>query len=431
MRAFGRRGQEKGQTRTFHPRSAADMIRIDRGETMDTFEPPKYLSSLIATINDGAKAAQTAAFALLVLGLYLLGTMLSASDEDMLLGHTLAIAQLGGQIPVKVSFVLMPALFVALHVFTLTRYDMLAANLRQFNMDLQAMVPFSWNQERCRQLLANVEFIQSLTAPRGSPLRNWLFGVVAWVVIAGFPVLVLLTVQISALRYQSEIMSILQRISLGVDLLALLWFQRRQAHRTVIPKPNEFFGTLRVKCWWWLPVVVVVVNLLWLNIIPSDAVWTNHPTFTDMFFRPLDYNVCPTFGWGCRFLTVDNRPLVGKVWDSKALVALGSDQPMTEKLRASFESIYLRHRRLRHADFSGSRLYGANMIRADLSGAQLITTYLTWADLNCANLTRANLTRADLTAANLTDATLTGANLTATGVVRTWVTRACWLTAPG
>jgi hypothetical protein len=34
---------------------------FDPGETMDSFEPPKYLASLIAAINDGAKAAQTGA----------------------------------------------------------------------------------------------------------------------------------------------------------------------------------------------------------------------------------------------------------------------------------------------------------------------------------------------------------------------------------
>jgi hypothetical protein len=30
---------------------------------MDTFEPPKYITSLIAAINDGAKSAQTGALA--------------------------------------------------------------------------------------------------------------------------------------------------------------------------------------------------------------------------------------------------------------------------------------------------------------------------------------------------------------------------------
>ena len=52
---------------------------------MDAFEPPKYITSLIAAINDGAKAAQAGAFLFLLVGLYLLPRIL-ASEEICLLG---------------------------------------------------------------------------------------------------------------------------------------------------------------------------------------------------------------------------------------------------------------------------------------------------------------------------------------------------------
>jgi hypothetical protein len=71
---------------------------------MDTFEPPKYITSLIAAINDGAKSAQTGAFAFAAIGLYLLATAFSATDEDLLLDRILAISQLSAQIPATVSF---------------------------------------------------------------------------------------------------------------------------------------------------------------------------------------------------------------------------------------------------------------------------------------------------------------------------------------
>jgi hypothetical protein len=45
---------------------------------MEAFEPPKYLASLIAAVNDGAKSAQASAFLFLLVGLYLLATVLSA-----------------------------------------------------------------------------------------------------------------------------------------------------------------------------------------------------------------------------------------------------------------------------------------------------------------------------------------------------------------
>ena len=41
------------------------------------FEPPKYLASLIAAINDGAKAGM---LLFMLVGLYLLATAFSASD---------------------------------------------------------------------------------------------------------------------------------------------------------------------------------------------------------------------------------------------------------------------------------------------------------------------------------------------------------------
>jgi hypothetical protein len=57
---------------------------------------------------------------------------------------------------------------VFLHIYTLVRYDMLAGDVRQFLAELRQSVPLETDRERCRQLLANVEFIQALVAPPGS-----------------------------------------------------------------------------------------------------------------------------------------------------------------------------------------------------------------------------------------------------------------------
>ena len=69
------------------------------------FEPPKYLASLIAAINDGAKAGM---LLFMLVGLYLLATAFSASDEDILLGRTVTISQIGASLPVSFSFALAP-----------------------------------------------------------------------------------------------------------------------------------------------------------------------------------------------------------------------------------------------------------------------------------------------------------------------------------
>lgn len=51
---------------------------------MEPFEAPTYIRELIAAINDGAKSAQLGALAFTAIGVFLLATALSATDEDLL-----------------------------------------------------------------------------------------------------------------------------------------------------------------------------------------------------------------------------------------------------------------------------------------------------------------------------------------------------------
>ena len=145
----------------------------------------------------------------------------STTDEDLLLGHTTNITQLGVQVSPAVTFAIAPLVFVAVHVFTLIRYDMLGTNLRQFHATLKVMVPLAADRERCRQLLANVEFVVAFAVPQESPLYSRLFGNVTRGMLAVFPVAVLLAVQVSALRYQEQVIIWAQRIALLTDLFVL------------------------------------------------------------------------------------------------------------------------------------------------------------------------------------------------------------------
>jgi hypothetical protein len=143
---------------------------------MEAFEPPKYITSLIAAVNDGAKSAQLGALAFTAIGLFLLATAFSATDEDLLLNRALTISQLGGAaVPVVFAFGLAPAVFVAVHFYTLIRYDMLEGNIRRFVGDLAVTVPSEVDRDRCRQLLANVEFVNARAMRRGRAHRAGCF----------------------------------------------------------------------------------------------------------------------------------------------------------------------------------------------------------------------------------------------------------------
>ena len=134
-------------------------------------------------------------------------------------------------------------------------------------------------------------------------------------------------------------------------------------------------------------------------------------------FQPIDLLLCTPGAWGCRFLTVTDRVIVAKVWDTATFVALRAGADVDAKHRASFEGARLRKRTLRFANLTASQLFAGDLTDTDLRQARLFNAHLQGADLTEANLRRANLSFANLTGANLigahpTFANLIGANLT-------------------
>jgi uncharacterized protein YjbI with pentapeptide repeats len=395
---------------------------------MEGFEPPKYITSLIAAVNDGAKSAQLGALAFTAIGLFLLATAFSATDEDLLLNRALTISQLGGTaVPVVFAFGLAPAVFVAVHFYTLIRYDMLAGNMRRFVRDLAAMVPIEADRDRCRQLLANVEFVNALAMPQRSRASSWMFDWTVRALLAVFPVTVLLFVQLQSLRLQSGWVSWTHHVCIFADLVLLVWF----------------FGRLRGDDRWhfwrapirrkvalcWMPAAVLAIDLLWLEV-PGPASRTVGQNLTDYLdrypkasasfmerigwwvsFQPIDLLLCTPGAWGCRFLTVAHRVIVAKVWDAATFVDLRAGADADAKHRASFEVASLRQRTLRFADLTASELFAGDLTGTDLPQARLSNAQLQGADLGGAKLTRAKLTRANLTRAKLPNADLTGADL--------------------
>lgn len=392
--------------------------------TTDPFEPPKYIEKLIAAINDGAKSAQLGALAFTAIGLFLLATAFSATDEDLLLNRAITISQLGGAaVPVVFAFGLAPAVFVAAHFYTLIRYDMLAGNLRRLLVDLPKLVPKTEDRDRCRQLLANVEFVNALAMPKGSRASSWMFDWTVRALLAVFPMTVLLIVQLQSLRLQSEWVSWTHHACVIADLVLLVWFFGR-----LRGDDNWHFWTAPIRrklalCW--MPVMVLAVDLAWLQV-PRPASTTDGKWWAA--FQPVDRLLCTPGAWGCRHLTVAHRVIVARILDATTFVALRAGAADTDaKLLASFEAASLRERSLRFADLTESELFAADLTSADLrqavlngikaeklaaSGAQLQHAALGDAFLIGANLTQANLTDAFLIGANLTGARLISANLT-------------------
>ncbi len=289
-----------------------------------------------------------------------------------------------------------------------------------------------------------------LTEPRGSVSYRWFWRWLFFSIVTIFPVAVLQLVQINALRYQSDLIVWVQRIWLSLDLAALVWlFPRNTLDGSVWPerrpaKIRRWVGLL------WAPVLIAAVNLVYLDTVPGDAdprlVRYDQPEPSWLHYmagNPLDIMLCPHLHWGCRFLRVDHRTLVGKVWDEKAMSILRMDRSKLvtvlaqempgidpdqavsltyAKAMAAIEGVFLRGRSLRFAvldasrlcaaDLIEARLQNASLVEADLRAAKLVSANLQGANLSDTNLNDANLYGAYMFAANLTGAQLIGADLT-------------------
>ncbi|MDH4247328.1 MAG: pentapeptide repeat-containing protein [Deltaproteobacteria bacterium] len=451
--------------------------RIKNTKLGNSWEPPKYLQSLIASINEGARAAQGGLFLMLFVCLYVLATSVSTTDEDLFLGRSVNISQIGVALPVSVSLAIAPMILVFFHLYTLTRYALLAANLRHFKEHLGPLAPDE--RENCQHLLSNVEFVVSFIESKRTPIFNSPWRRLSLLLLAVLPVTTLLMIQISSLRYQSGIILSVQRMVLLVDLIGLVWFFHNDPWGDkVCPKllPDSRWALLAERFpkvdwtftrYWmrlvWFPVLIFAFNLAYLSNAPADAdagsvrfetffgkkfeflevnagpiPWALLPEWVNPDFQsigrvgrakfitgwaliiasqPLDHLLCPWLNWGCRYLHVERQTLISKEWDPNAVARIREGNSDSSKNIKIIDGVQLRSRNFRFAALRGIRLYGADLFEADLRKADLTRAHLRGTVLRETKLQEVNLTLAQLQGANLYAANLNGANLVGTSFV--------------
>jgi uncharacterized protein YjbI with pentapeptide repeats len=384
------------------------------------FQVPSYLLDLTRALNDAAKSAQSSIFAFAGVAFYLLATGLLTSDLDILLDRSMHVSQLGVEVPIVFSFAIAPFILLLLHLYTLARFDSLADTLVVFRRELTLRVPEAGHRELCVQLVVNAELIQQqLLTPRSR--NSWLFAWSSWALTIGLPVCVLTILQISALRYQSDSVTLAQRICFLADISFVIWFCYRQNARkrgalSTLSNAGKVKRAVRLI---WLPVVLLATNFIYFNVPSPDADTVrfeeheaDYPTGVSFIFKqPVDILICPLVRWGCRYLRVDHQTILGQVWDPQAVISMASTVLGSKPAFGAIEGVYLRDRTLRFADFSQSKMYFANLISADLRGSKFDDAQLPEAQLANAKFDRASMQGANLQGANLREAAMSEANL--------------------
>ncbi|QNT70579.1 pentapeptide repeat-containing protein [Defluviicoccus vanus] len=393
-------------------------------------QPSKYMSALISSVNDGAKAVQSSNFALCSVGLYLAAASISINDEDIFRGSSFQISQLGGvSIPIIASFILGPIVFLLLHIQLLLRYRILAESVCALSTELHTLQKDA--RTRCLRLVASVDFVRMILRWKfKEDISSSYDRTTVFLTTTLLPLAVLLVVQISFVRYQNIGITYLQTAVLLFELGAIgifhYWLEGKKDASGARTREGKLRHGLLVGAF---PAAVAIFSLIYVQV---PAVDDGRIRFYDLpkseqerswprrfFDQPLDMVLCPEFGWGCRHLRLNNRKLVGTQTRDDALWKV-----LTESRAgalAAIDGLSLRERTLRYANFNGSRALKVDLVGDDLrhasfwnaafQGASLSFTKLQGADLERAQLQEADLTSALLTGANLRDAQLQGADL--------------------
>ena len=470
------------------------------------------LHRLADSINDTARMARTSLSLMLLVALYSVLTLVASTDQNLLLNGQVTLPQIGGGISVAQSYILAPLIFLYLHIQLLFLLSVLAGKISTFEGALKkefpdALLPRLQNKvevkrEECWEWLSAFAFVQLFRqTPGARRVLNMVARTLVWFGIEAVPLVLLFVIDVSFVRYQSDWITrshhcifILDLVSIGI----FNWFVLPRRDRRQW-KSSHRSSALRLDRWRSVKGTVVILGRVWtlVGLIVSLCMalllicYAHPPQFNPQSveddrksiwrgddrefwqamrefrqamreFRQavwhrgenlLDAGPCRWWGFGCRYLDVRKKWLLGaqpqdlvdqisdestsETGEDIRRFGLGSPDLAGRRFRfARFESAYLpgadlhqtelqgadlAEAELQEANLVGAELQGVKLVRAKLQGANLRGAELQGADLGLAELQGANLSSAKLYGAGLAGAELQGANLTRAALQGTYL----------
>ena len=182
------------------------------------------LKALADSINETARMARATVALLLTAALYLGITLLSSTDENLLLNAQVAVLQVGFGMALEQSYIFGPPIFLYLHVQGLFLLSILARKVQEFNDALDRELAGIPDSRRVRQeywnWLSAFAFVQRFRDGHFHFVQRSLM----WISMEAIPLLLLFTVDLSFVRYQSEWITNSHHVVFILDFLFIIWF---------------------------------------------------------------------------------------------------------------------------------------------------------------------------------------------------------------
>ena len=390
---------------------------------------------------------------LLTAALYLGFTLLSSTDENLLLNAQVAVPQAGFGIALDKSYFFGPPIFLYLHVQGLFLLSVLYRKIQKFETALDQKLSGIPNSYRERQeywsLLSAFAFVQ-LFRRNGHFL--YVSRLLAWISIEAIPLALLFAVDVSFVRYQSWWITNSHHIIVLLALISVVWFnlqvlERRFRFRFVLEGCLVFFlfsqaqppsfdlksveddaqnkatqenGNTREI---FNKMMEEQRNRIWR----ADSKKSWHTMWEDIQEKGNVFDaVCEQWARVCRYLNVRDLWLVS-TWSADAVVHKMDESSDTnfDSIRwSSLNKLSLAGRNLHFADFRFSQLPGANLEGAQLQGANLENVNLQGANLAGAIMHGAHLLGAELQNAILLKTQLHSVNLYSAKLERAFMAKA-------
>ena len=183
------------------------------------------LKALADSINETARMARATVALLLTAALYLGFTLLSSTDENLLLNAQVAVLQVGFGMALEQSYIFGPPIFLYLHVQGLFLLSILARKVQGFKDALDQELSEIPDSYRVRQeywnWLSAFAFVQLFRRDGGF---HFVPRSLMWISMEAIPLLLLFIVDLSFVRYQYWEITYSHHTVFILDLVFVIWY---------------------------------------------------------------------------------------------------------------------------------------------------------------------------------------------------------------